>query len=81
MLRRLLSRSRFDETTHKLYNAVVAQARQPVFYASLGVPDSLDGRFEMTVLHALLVMRRLRTIEDGGRQVGTGSVRPDVCGF
>ncbi len=66
MLRRLLSRSRFDESTHRLYDSLVAQARQPFLYASLGVPDTLDGRFEMTVLHALLAMRRLRRIEAGG---------------
>ena len=66
MLRRLLSRSRFDEPTHKLYDALVAQARRPIFYSDLGVPDSLDGRFEMTVLHALLLMRRLRRIEGKG---------------
>ena len=44
-----------------LYDAVVAQARRPDFYLSGGVPDSLDGRFEMIAIHAYLVMRRLRT--------------------
>lgn len=68
MLRRLLSRSRFDESTHRLYDTVVERAREPVFYADLGVPDTLDGRFEMSVLHGLLVMRRLRRIKVGGAQ-------------
>lgn len=66
MLRRLLSHSRFDESTHKLYDAMVTQARQPVFYAEQGVPDTLDGRFEIVLLHALLTMRRLRLVSDGG---------------
>ena len=66
MLRRLLSRSRFDESTHRLYDAMVERAREPVFFAELGVPDTLDGRFEMNVLHGLLIMRRLRRIEEGG---------------
>jgi cytochrome b pre-mRNA-processing protein 3 len=43
-----------------LYDAVVAQARQPGFYRSCGVPDSLDGRFELVLLHAVLVHGRLR---------------------
>ncbi len=49
----------------RLYLAVVAQARQPVFYADLGVPDTPLGRFEMIALHAYLVFRRLR---GGGRE-------------
>ena len=40
--------------------AVHAAARQPAFYTTLGVPDSFDGRFELLVLHAQLVLRRLR---------------------
>ena len=44
-----------------LYAALVAQARRPEFYARLGVPDSLDGRFEMVALHTFLVLRRLKS--------------------
>jgi cytochrome b pre-mRNA-processing protein 3 len=43
-----------------LYGAIVAQARQPAFYAEPGVADSVEGRFEMVVLHTILVVRRLR---------------------
>jgi cytochrome b pre-mRNA-processing protein 3 len=43
----------------RLYAALVAQSRQPVFYAELGVPDSVDGRFDMILLHSFIVMRRL----------------------
>jgi cytochrome b pre-mRNA-processing protein 3 len=42
-----------------LYGAIVAQARAPVFYAEMGVADTVDGRFEMVVLHTQLVVRRL----------------------
>jgi cytochrome b pre-mRNA-processing protein 3 len=42
-----------------LYRRIVEQARRPEFYARLGVPDSVDGRFEMIVLHMALVIRRL----------------------
>lgn len=47
--------SRADEA----YIALVAQARKPFFYTELGVPDTLDGRFEMIVLHLFLLQHRL----------------------
>jgi len=43
-----------------LYEAIVAQARQPALYRDFGIPDSLDGRFEAIVLHLVLVLRRLK---------------------
>jgi cytochrome b pre-mRNA-processing protein 3 len=47
-------------TIAALYGAIVAQARLPVFYQSLGVPDTVLGRFDMIVLHLVLLLRRLR---------------------
>ncbi len=44
-----------------LYAAIVAAARQPKFYAEWAVPDTVDGRFDMIVLHLYLVFDRLRT--------------------
>ena len=55
-LRRLRQRR---ETIDRLYGAIVAQARAPAFYADLGVPDTVSGRFDMLVLHVYLVYRRL----------------------
>ncbi|MGE0737508.1 MAG: ubiquinol-cytochrome C chaperone family protein [Alphaproteobacteria bacterium] len=51
----------------ELYAAIVTQARAPVFFADLGVPDSVLGRFEMVALHAFLVFRRLRDVGPEGR--------------
>ncbi|MEJ0067455.1 MAG: ubiquinol-cytochrome C chaperone family protein [Pseudomonadota bacterium] len=47
-----------------LYAQLIEQARTPAFYGALGVPDSLDGRYEMIALHAFIALRRLR--RDGG---------------
>ena len=47
-LAKLFSRSRFDDRAHDLYDTIVAQSRLPVFYDPGGVPDTLDGRFEIT---------------------------------
>jgi len=43
------------------FERIVERARDPYFYAALGVPDTLDGRFELLALHAFLVLNRLRS--------------------
>jgi len=63
----IFKRSRFDDRAHDLYDAIVAQSRQPEFYGTAGVPDTVDGRFELIVLHAALVTRRLRAAGEPGR--------------
>jgi cytochrome b pre-mRNA-processing protein 3 len=42
-----------------IHGEIVAAARAPTLYADCGVPDDLDGRFEMATLHADLLLRRL----------------------
>ena len=42
------------------YRAIVAQSRQPLFYAEWGVPDTVTGRFDMICLHMALLFGRLR---------------------
>jgi cytochrome b pre-mRNA-processing protein 3 len=58
-------RNRRPDTISVLYGAIVAQARRPVFYREYAVPDTLDGRFDLLLLHLVLVLRRIRAIEDG----------------
>jgi cytochrome b pre-mRNA-processing protein 3 len=38
---------------------IVAQARLPAFYQVYGVPDTVDGRFELILLHLFVVLRYL----------------------
>ena len=46
---------------------IVAQARLPaVFTRDYGVPDTVDGRFDLIVLHLALVLRRLAQPGDRG---------------
>lgn len=42
------------------YARIVEQARQPAFFAVYGVPDTLDGRFELICLHAFCYLHRMR---------------------
>ncbi len=48
------------ESARRLYSAVLARAREATFYEDFGVPDTVDGRFDMVALHAFLVLRRLK---------------------
>jgi cytochrome b pre-mRNA-processing protein 3 len=48
-----------DHNIASLYGAIVAQARKPSFYQIYGVPDTVNGRLEMIILHAVMVLRRL----------------------
>ena len=59
----------------ELYEAAVAQARRPEFYARLGVPDTIDGRFELVALHTFLVLRRLKA---QGQAAETGQALVDL---
>jgi cytochrome b pre-mRNA-processing protein 3 len=45
-----------------LYLAVAEASRRPVFFADWGVPDTVEGRFEMLTLHVVLVLRRLKSL-------------------
>jgi len=49
-----------QRTIEAIYGMIVAQARQPAFYAAFNVPDTVDGRFDMVLLHLWMVLRMLR---------------------
>ena len=55
-----------------LYGMIVAQARAAAFYRNYGVPDTVNGRFEMVVLHTVLVLRRLQSEPEAVRELGQG---------
>lgn len=52
-------------TIEAIYGMIVTQVREPLFYRDLGVPDTVNGRFDLLVLHLWLVLRRLQPIEGG----------------
>src|SRR3569833_2880509 len=43
-----------------LFVSAAAQARTSDFYAAMGAPDTVEGRFEVYTLHVALVLRRLK---------------------
>ncbi|MPZ59270.1 MAG: ubiquinol-cytochrome C chaperone [Rhizobiales bacterium] len=64
MILPLFRRSRRDRSINRLYGAIVAQARLPAFYADFGVPDTVEGRLDMIMLHAALLLRRLQEVPE-----------------
>jgi cytochrome b pre-mRNA-processing protein 3 len=57
LLRKSAARKREDR---RLYDGLVSRARQPVFFRDFAVADTLDGRFDVLVLHAWLVLAELK---------------------
>ena len=47
------------QTAQNIYGSIVAQAREPDFYSVLGVPDTLEGRFEILVIHLFLASQAI----------------------
>lgn len=62
----ILAKSRVRrQTAARLLSGLVARARAPIFFTGFGVPDTIDGRFDLVALHAFLILERL---EAGGRR-------------
>jgi cytochrome b pre-mRNA-processing protein 3 len=64
---------------------IVAQARKDVFYIDYGIPDTVQGRFELLVLHLVLMLRELnrhsrsaRAFDGWGRRESLGQLLFDA---
>jgi cytochrome b pre-mRNA-processing protein 3 len=52
-------------TIEAIYGMIVTQAREPLFYRDLAVPDTVNGRFDLLVLHLWMVLRRIKATPGG----------------
>ena len=43
------------ELSNQIYKLIIKQSRVKGFYTSLNIPDTIDGRFELIVLHFFLI--------------------------
>jgi cytochrome b pre-mRNA-processing protein 3 len=59
-----------NATIDALYGVIVAQARSPHFYRACAVPDTVNGRLEMLLLHVFLFFQRVRREADPIRLLG-----------
>ncbi len=79
MLKELLGFGQSRRLIAELHAGLVARAREPVFFRDLAVADTIDGRFDMVVLHAWLLLARLNEL--GMRDVGQSLVDTLFTGF
>lgn len=70
MILPLFRRNPPDSSIDRLYGAIVAQARTPAFYVGYGVPDTVEGRLDMIMLHAVLLLQRVEREGDALRALG-----------
>ncbi len=66
-LARLCGREDDRDAARPLYMAIIAEARQPHWYAQGHVADSIDGRFDMISAVLALVMVRLDALGEAAK--------------
>ena len=66
----LFRRKPYERAGFGLYTGAVSAARRPWFYTELGVPDTLDGRFDVIALHVVLLIDRLHRLPAPGAELG-----------
>jgi cytochrome b pre-mRNA-processing protein 3 len=76
MLNLLKESAARKQAATRLYEALVSRAREPVFFTTFGVPDSIDGRFDLMVFHAWLALAELK-----GRPPAQGLIDRIFTGF
>ena len=89
MLKALRQKGEARRAAQALAAGLMEQARQPAFFTEFGVPDSLDGRFDLLAFHAWLVLDQCAAEPELGqalidelflhfdealRQMGTGDI-------
>jgi cytochrome b pre-mRNA-processing protein 3 len=60
-LKRFFSPDPAREAAHHAYVSIVAQSRQSVFFSKWNVPDTVDGRFDVILLHLSLVIHSIES--------------------
>jgi cytochrome b pre-mRNA-processing protein 3 len=60
-------RRRQSKNAEKLYADAIRLARRPEFFQKYGVADDVDGRFDALSLIVILVMRRLKSLDEDGK--------------
>jgi cytochrome b pre-mRNA-processing protein 3 len=67
LLHRIFRTADPRDAWRKLYDAIVARARDPHWYRDGSVPDTIDGRFDMLAALTALVLLRFEALGDEGR--------------
>lgn len=70
-------RRELKQTAHDFYGSIVALSRQPHLFDEFGIPDNIEGRFEVLTAHMFLFMERLRREGKAGAPIAQELV--DLC--
>ena len=68
MFKWLKTRKKVKSVALPLYKKAVMASRRPEFFMQLGVPDTLDGRFELICLHVFMIIDKAN--EAGDSELG-----------
>lgn len=60
-----------------LYDAAMTASRAPLYYRDLAVPDTMDGRFDLLMVHVFLIMHRL--LDEPSRTEALSQALFDIC--
>lgn len=73
MIFKLFARKSDEAAVERLYSLIMAAARRPeLFLGRYGVADTLEGRFDLLVVHVLPVVRRLTSLPAPGPDLAQG---------
>ena len=64
-----------------LYRELVARSREKIFYREWGVADTIDGRFDLLVLHAFLIFDTLKGQGPEAKELGSKLADVIFTGF
>lgn len=56
----------YEQKANDVYGKALSHVRQSSFYEEYEVPDTLDGRFDLLILHAFLVVNRMNAEDEQG---------------
>lgn len=65
----------------RIYDAILRQALQPVFFGDNRLPDTFAGRFESATFHAALVLQRIQKAGELGPELAQTCVDRLFSGF
>lgn len=63
-----------ERIVSRLYDEILAQARNPALFLDHGVPDTVEGRLDMMILHVFLFVHRMR-----GEDVAAKDAAQELC--
>jgi cytochrome b pre-mRNA-processing protein 3 len=62
MILRFFRKDRGPTAVEAVFGRIVDASREPHLYSNLGIPDTVEGRFESAILHMVVTLRRLREL-------------------